>query len=166
MDKIVVPTKFNKTGKRVLKTPVDERRIYAPADKKYRRAFDAIQAEWLRKWNSATREYVESMAHWIASYVARDSTPAAEKHRIVKFLAERSLSQRWSNQLGRIPELARVEEENWEAYVETCGKADEERAIATAKASADHNDMKRALWREIADHIHYQYHPEDKPWKG
>lgn len=171
MEKIVVPTKFNKTGKRVLSIPLDDRKVCAPAYRLYKKAYRAAQDEWVRKGDSAKRTYAESMAHWIASYVARDSTPVGEKYRIAKFLAEQSLaergpmnitgpgsSQRWSIQLGNMSELASIEEEAWEAYVVICRKADAEREAAIAKAHTDCGDMKRALSREISDHIHHQYH--------
>lgn len=173
MEKIVVPTKFNKTGKRVLTIPLDESKICAPAYRIYREARRKARDEWKRKWDSTKQTYVESVAHWIASYIARDSTPVTEKYKIAKFLAEQNLaergpmnitgpgsSQRWSIQLG-IPELSSVEEEAWEVYVAASNRADAERDSAFAKAESAHDDMKRALWREISDHIHHQYHPED-----
>lgn len=90
MGKIIVPTKFNKTGKRIPITPLDEREICAPAYRLYRKAYHTAQAEWKRKCDSTERTYVESMARWIASYVARDSTPVTERNKIVKFLAEKA----------------------------------------------------------------------------
>jgi len=173
VERIIVPTRFNKTGKRVLTTPLDEKKIYAPAYRLYRKAYHTAQAEWKRKRDSAKQTYVESVAHWIASYIARDSTPATEKYKIAKFLAEQNLagrgpmnitgpgnSQRWSIQLD-IPELSGVEEKAWEAYVAASKKVDAERDATVAKAGSDCDEMKRALWREISDHIHHQYHPED-----
>ncbi len=166
MEKIIVPTKFNKTGKRILTIPLDKRQVCAPAYRLYRKAYHTAQTEWKRKWDSAKQTYVESVAYWIASYIARDSTPVAEKYKIAKFLAEQNLakrgpmnitglgsSQRWSIQLG-MPELSDVEEEAWEAYVTASNKADLERKGAIAKAQTDCDDMKRALSREISDHIH------------
>jgi len=38
MGKVVIRTKFNKTGKRVLKIPLDDRQICAPAHQRYREA--------------------------------------------------------------------------------------------------------------------------------
>jgi len=162
MDKIVVPTRFNKTGKRVLRTPLDAKRIYAPAEQKYQPIFRAIEDEWWRKLNYARRAYAERVADWMASYVARDSTPAAERYRVVKFLAEEALAEhgpmevkgpmawkRWSCQIGEIPGLPRLEEESWEAYIGTCCRYDEEMGMVRAKAYDDYQDMKRALWREI-----------------
>ena len=173
MEKIVVPTKFNKTGKRVLKTPLDEKQIHAPAFRLYKKAYRKAQDEWKRKWDSAQQTYVESMAHWIASYIARDSTSVAERYKVTKLLAELSLvqrgpvpipgrvdSERWSIQLG-IPELSDVEREAWETYLAVSNKADAEKDAAFAKAKSTCDDMKRALQREISDHIHHQYHPED-----
>lgn len=173
MEKIIVPTKFNKTGKRVLTIPLDERQVCAPAYRIYREAYRKTQDEWKRKWDSAKQTYAESVAHCIASYIARDSTPVTEKYKTAKFLAEQSLaergpmnitgpnsSQRWSVQLGNI-ELASVEEKAWKAYITTSNKADAERDTALAKAKSACDEMKRALSREISDHIHRQYHPED-----
>lgn len=174
MEKIVVPTKFNKTGKRILTVPLDDRRICAPAYKLLKKAIHIAQAEWECKTHSEIQAYMQKMAHWIASYVARDSTPATDKYRIAKFLAEQSLtergpmniagpnsSQRWSIQLGGIGELSRVEEEAWEEYVTACHKVDAERKATLTKAHTDFNDMKRALSREVSDHIHRQYQQED-----
>lgn len=173
MEKIVVPTKFNKTGKRVLSFPLEEERICAPAYQQYRKAYRAAQDEWKRKWDSAEQTYVESVAHWIASYIARDSTSVAERYKITKLLAGLSLAQRgpvpipgqadserWSIQLG-IPKLSDVEEKAWEVYLAASSKADEERDAALAKAKSACDEMKRALSREISDHIHRQHHPED-----
>lgn len=165
MGKVVIPTKFNKTGKRVLTTPLDEKKICAPAYRLYSKAVHTAKAEWKCKLDSANRTYVESMAHWIASYVAKDSTPVTEKYRIAKFLAEQSLAagslQRWSIQLGDIPEFSGAEEEAWEACVTASRKADAERDAAIAKARTDCDDMKRTLSREVSNHIHHQYHQED-----
>ncbi len=174
MDKIVVPTKFNKTGKRVLSTPLDEDKICAPAYQQYRKAYDRAQAEWKRNCDSGVWKYIESMAHWIASYVAKDSTPNTEKYRIAKFLAEQSLaergpmnttgpgsSQRWSVQLGDIPELSSIEEKAWEDYVAGTNKADTEREAALAKARTDCDKMKQALAKEVSEHIHQQHRRED-----
>jgi len=174
MEKIVVPTKFYKTGKRVLTIPLDERQICAPAYRLYRKACHTAQTEWKRKCDSAIHIYVERMADWMASYITRDSTPATEKYRIAKLLAERSLaergpmnitgpgsSERWSIQLGGIPGLANVEQEAWEAYLAASSKADEKREAAIAKARMDCDEMKQALSQEISDHIHRQYHQED-----
>ena len=174
MEKIVVPTKFNKTGKRVLSLPLDEEKVCAPAYRIYREAYRKTQDEWKRKWDSAKQTYVESIAHWIASYIARDSTPATEKYKIAKFLAEQSLaergpmnitgpnsSQRWSVQLGNILELASVEGKAWKAYIIASNKADAERDTVLARVKSACDEMKRALSREISDHTHRQYHPED-----
>ena len=159
MGKVIVATKFNKTGSRSLNTPLDGDKVEAPARRRYQEAHRAAQAAWKLKWDCARRRYIDRMAQWIASYVARDSTPAEEKYRIAKFLAERTLmpvnpgslgsSSRWSNQLGGIPELTAVEQEIWEAYVETFRKADAEKETDLHEASLECADMKRALWREI-----------------
>ena len=166
MEKIVVSTKFNKTGKRVLTIPLDDRKVCAPAYRLYKKAYPAAQDEWIRKCDSAEQTYVESMAHWIASYVARDSTPATEKYRIAKFLAKQSLvergpmnlmgpgsAQRWSIQLGDMSELSDIEEKAWKAYITASNKADAERDAAIAKARTDCDNMKRELTREISDYM-------------
>jgi len=175
MEKIVVPTNFNKTGKRVLSLPLEEGRVCAPAYQQYRKAYCAAQDKWKRKFDAAKQAYVESIAHWIALYIAGDSTPVAQKYKIAKFLAEQSLaergptnitgpnsSQRWSVQLGNILDLASVEEKTWKDYITATDKADAERDAALAKARSACDEMKRALAREISDHTHHQYHPEDE----
>jgi hypothetical protein len=174
MEKIIVPTKFNKSGKRVLSIPLDENKVYALAYQQYHKAYHAAEVKWKCENEVAIRAYVERIATWIASYIAKDSTPSTEKHRIAKFLAEQALakqgpisitgprsSQRWSAQLGDIPELASIEEDAWEAYISATNKADQQRQRAIAKASTDSDEMKRALWREVSDYMHRQYHQED-----
>ena len=166
MGKIVVPTKFNKTGKtgkRVLTPPLDDEKVSAPAYHLFRKACRAAQSEWSRKRDRAKLTYVERLAHCISSYVAKDSTPATDKYMVTKFLAEQILtpinvegpgpSGRWSDQLGGIPELSNVEEETWEAYVETTRKAEVERETALSEARLECGDMKRALFREITDRL-------------
>lgn len=163
MEKIAVPTRFNKTGRRVLQIPLDERKVCAPAYQLYRKACLRAQEEWKLKCESLIRKYVERMAHWIASYVARDSTPATEKYRVAKFLAEQSLaergpmnttgpgsSERWSIQLGDMKELSVFEEEAWEYYVAASNEADAERDAAIAQATSDCDEMKRALRQEVS----------------
>jgi hypothetical protein len=174
MERIVIPTKFNKTGKRVLSLPLDERRVYAPAYQHYQKAHHEAQEEWKHKRDSAKQAYVESIAHWIASYIAGDSTPVEQKYNIAKFLAGQSLAergpmnitgpnslQRWSVQLGNVLELASVEEKTWKDYITATNKADAEKDAALAKARSACDEMKRALAREISDHTHHQYHPDD-----
>ena len=169
MDKIIVPTKYNKTGKRILTPPLDDRKISAPAYKLYREAYRAAQAEYRRKLDLAKQNYVESMANWIASYVTGDSKPAAEKYRIVQFVVRQALekqgpfnteglgsSRRWSVQIGDIPGLASIEEESWKTYMEECHKADEERDAAVAKAGMDCDEMKRVLSREVSEQVRRQ----------
>jgi len=174
MGKIVVPTKFNKTGKRVLTTPLQEKWVCAPANRQYRQAYHAIESEFKKKKDKPLYQYIETMSHFIASYIASSSASNEERYKITKFLAEGSLreigpmaiggrmnSQRWSQQLGNIPGLSQAEEESWQTYVEESNKLWKRREDALSKASDEHDAMKRALWREISDHIHHQYHPED-----
>ena len=163
MEKIVVPPRFNKTGRRVLQIPLDESKICAPAYQLYRKARFRAQEEWKLKCESLIRKYVERMADWIASYVARDSTPATEKYKVAKFLAEQSLterepmnttgpgsSERWSIQLGDMEELSVAEEEAWEDYVAASNKAEMERDTAIAQATSDCDEVKRALRQEVS----------------
>ena len=163
MEKIVVPTRFNKTGRRVLQIPLDESKICAPAYQLYREARLRAQEEWKLKRESLIRKYVERMADWVASYVARDSTPTTEKYRVAEFLAEQGLakrgpmntrgpgsSERWSIQLGDMKDLSVVEEEAWEDYVATSNKAEMERDTAIAQATSDCDEMKRALRQEVS----------------
>jgi hypothetical protein len=174
MEKIVIPTNFNKTGKRVLSLPLDEKQVYKPAHQQYQKAHRAAQVDYKRKLDSAKQTYVENIAHWIASYIARDSTPATDKYKIARFLTEQSLaergpmnitgpdsSQRWSVQLGNVLELSTVEEKTWKAYIKASKKADAERDAALAKARSACDEMKQALSREISGHTHRQYYPED-----
>lgn len=67
---------------------------------------------------------------------------------------------RWSIQIGDIPELSSFAEA-WGAYLEASNKADAERDEAIAKATTDCENMKRELACEILDNVHHQYHQED-----
>jgi hypothetical protein len=179
MGKIVVRTKFNKTGRRVLTTPLQEKWVCAPADRRYKKAYYAIESEFKKKKDKPLYPYIEKISHFIASYVASSSVSAKERYRIVKFLSESSLretgpmaigdhmdARRWSRQLGDISGLSHVEEEAWQTYVEESQTLWKERENALNRASYAHDVMKRALWKEISDQIHREFHPEDnKPTK-
>jgi hypothetical protein len=175
MDKIVIPTKFNKTGKRVLTTPLKEELVCAPANRRYKQSYYAIEAEFRRNKDKPLQTYIEEMSHFIASYIASNSASDGDRYRITKFLAECNLkqtgpiaivgrqdSERWSRQLGDVPGLSQVEEEAWHAYVDASNRLEKEREEALARARDERDAMKRALWREISDHIHQQCHPEDE----
>lgn len=157
-----MPSRFNKTGRRVLRIPLDERRVCAPAYKRYWKARDVVEVNRRLECDSAKQLYAETLAEWIASYVARNSTPTAKKYQVAKFLAEQILaatgpmvvegpggSNRWSDQLGGMPELSSIEGKAWNRYVDMCRKADAERNTANDKADKDLDDMKRVLWREV-----------------
>ena len=163
MGKIVIPTKFNKTGRRVLTTPLQEKWICAPANRRYRQSCKAIEAEFKRNKDKPLQSYIEEMSHFLASYIASNSASDEDRYRITKFLAKCSLrqSERWSRQLGDIPGLSQVEQEAWQTYMDAFNKLLKEREEALDRASYEHDVMKRALRREIDDHIHHQYHPED-----
>lgn len=171
MGKIVVPTKFNKTGRRVLTTPLQEKWVVAPANRRYHQAGPTIKSELERKLDEAHRLYLETMLGLIPSYVASSSTNDEDKYMITRFLVQESLMgvqrmhvdvpQRWSNQLGSITGLSQAVKEASRIYEETTGKAYKEHTEALERANEEYYAMIRALWREIFDHIHHQYHPED-----
>ena len=162
MRRAVVPTKFNKTGKRVLIAPLHDGKVSLPAYQRYRRAHELADDEWRRAQDSASRAYVETMADSIAEHVASDSAPAEERYRVVKSLATqllrpinpagRSGPERWSKQLG-IGTLVQTEDEAWETYVNVCHEANATRQTAHLDTSLECNDMKRALWLEITDYL-------------
>jgi hypothetical protein len=161
--KIVIPTKWNKSGKRVLKTPLEGKWVCAPADKRYRESCRAIEAEFKRNMHKPWQAYVERMAEVLASYVGTKSASKEERYRIVKFLAEGRLTESAGRpQLGDIPEISQEEQEAWETYIDEYSKVYGKREEDLKRASYEHDVEKRALWREITDHIHYQYHPEDR----
>ena len=162
MGMIVVPTKFNKTGKRVLKTPLEDKWVCAPANRRYRESCKAIQAEFKRNMHKPWRAYIERMAQVLASYVGSNSASNEDRYRITKFLAEGRLTESAGRpQLGDIPEISQEEEEAWENYIEESSKVFGKWEEGLERASYEHGVEKRALWREITDHIHYEYHPED-----
>jgi hypothetical protein len=169
MDRIVVPTKFNSTGRRVFKVPVSDEKVCAPAYQIYRKACRAAEQECRTKKATVRNSYIESLAQWIAAYVAADTTPAEHKYRITKFLAKLSLhergpmnvkgpgsSMRWSVQISGILGLAEVEEQHWETYVENSRNADAERDTALERAKLDCVKMKRGLRLEIRECIRRQ----------
>ena len=174
MGKIVIPTKFNKTGRRVLTTPLQEKWVCTPANRRYRQSYDAIEAEFRRNKDKPLQAYIEEMSHFVASYTASNSASDEDRYRTTKFLAECSLrltgpmaiggpsdSKRWSRQLGDILGLSQVEEKAWQTYVDASSRLEKEREEALDRARDECSTMKRALWREISDHIHRQCHPED-----
>lgn len=163
MGKIRVPTKSNKTGWRVLKLPLDDKQVCAAANKRYRQSYKAIMGEFKRNMHKPWQAYVERMAEVLASYVGSKSASKEDRYRIVKFLAEGRLTESADRpQLGDIPDISQEEQEAWETYIEEYGKVDGKWKEDLERASYEHDVEKRALWREITDHIHYQYHPEDK----
>ena len=162
MGKLVVPTKFNKTGKRALTTPLQGKWVCAPAEQRYRKTLAAIEAKFKQKSDESRQRYIETMSHLIASYVSSSSTSSEEKYMITKFLAEgRGSWESLSNQLKGVSELSQAAEEAWRIYAEQGNKLWEERTEDIRIAMMDCRGMREALWREISDHIHHQYHPED-----
>lgn len=165
MGKILIPTKFNKTGRRVLTTPLHDKSVCAPANRIYRQSYCAIEAEFKRNKDKPLQTYIEEMSHFVASYIASNSASDEDRYRIAKFLAECSLRQtgpiRWSRQLGDIRGLSQVEEKAWQTYVAASNRLEKEKEEALDRARDKCSTMKRALWREISDHIHHQCHPED-----
>jgi len=175
MGKIVVPTKFNKTGKRVLTTPLQGKWVCAPAEQRYRKTLADIEAKFKRRDDESRQRYIETMSHLIASYVSSSSTSSEERYMITKLLAEIVLKergpiapeevsscQRLSNQLRGVSGLYQAAEEAWRIYAGEGNKLWEERHEEIRIAMMDCKVMRDALWREISDHIHHQCHPEDE----
>lgn len=163
IEKWVIPTKFNKTGKRVLTIPLDyDKVVYAPANRRYKQDYYAIEAEFKRNKDKPLKGYIEKMSDFLASYVASDSASKEDRYRITKFLAECRLkqSERWSEQLGNISGLSEVDQEAWQAYMEADKRLWEEREEALYEARSRRDAMKKELRREIAEAIHHECHPE------
>lgn len=171
MAMIVFPTKFNKTGRRVLTTPLKEKWVCAPAKRRYRKACDVIKSEWKLRLDEARRRYTETMLVLIASYVAGSSTSKEQKHMIISFLIEESsigtaamdvdVPRRWSKKLRNITGLDQAAEEASRIYEETRDRVFREWDEALGRAHDEYDAMKRTLWRECSDHIHHEYHVED-----
>jgi len=162
MGRIVVRTKSNRTGRRVLKTPLEDRLVCAPANKRYSQCCKAIEAEFKRNFHKPWQAYIEKVSEVIASYVGSRCTSDEGKYRIIRFLAEGGLREdagraELREMLGR----PQVEEEAWQTYLEEFGKLLKEREEGLKTASYEHGVEKRALWREITDQIHYECHPDD-----
>lgn len=164
MEKLEIPTKFNKTGKRVLRTPLDDRVVCAPANRKYKQACHDIDTEFRRNMKKNDEAYIEKMVDFVASYVASDSASKEDKYKIAKFLAEGRLIQfsHWSEELGYIPGLSEVEEEAWQKMLEGNKKLEEERKDDLHEARSKWYAMKKELWKEIDEYIHHECHPEKK----
>ena len=163
MGKIVVPTKLNKTGKRVLTDPYNDKLVCGPANRRYRQSYIAIEAEFNKNMHKPWQAYIEKMSKVIASYVGSESASDEDRYRIIKFLAEGGLRETALDrpQLGDIPEISQMVQEAWQNYMEAFGKLLKEREEALKRASYEHDVMKRALRREISDYFHHQFHPED-----
>ena len=164
MEKSVITTKFNKTGKRVLKIPLDDKVVCAPANRIYRQGRRNIDGEFRRNVKKTEEAYIERMVDFVASYVAGDSASKEDRYKITKFLAEGRLIQfsRWSENLGYIPGIYEVEQEAWQTMLEADKKLDEERKDALYEARSKWYAMKKELWREIDEYIHHECHPEDE----
>jgi len=159
---VEVPTKFNKTGKRILTDPYNDKLVCAPANRRYRQSCKAIMDKFERNKDKPLKEYIEKMSQVIASYVGSESASDEDRYRIIKFLAEGGLSEYAEKPpLGDISGLSQMVQEAWQKYNEACGKLWKERDEALKRASYEHDDMKRALRREISDYFHHQFHPED-----
>jgi predicted secreted protein len=62
--------------------------------------------------------------------------------------------------LKNISGLSKIEEEAWQTCQKESSTLWRRRESDLAKASNQHDEMKRQLWREITDEIHYEFHPE------
>ena len=162
MGKIVVPTKFNKLGKRVLKTPVEGKWVCAPADRRYRQSCKVIEVEFRRNMHKPWQAYIEKMSQFLASYVGSNSASEEDRYRIIKFLAECKLTENGGRpQLGDIPGLSQVEQEARKNYVDAFNKLLKKREEALKRASYEHDVEKRELWKEVEEYLSNQSHPED-----
>lgn len=163
MGELRIRTKYNKTGWRILKTPLDDKWVYAPANRKYREACKEIRDKFDRNKDKPLKAYIERMSEVIASYLGSESASDEDRYRIIEFLAEGGLiKSRDKPELGEIPGLSKMVEEAWEKYTEESSKLWKEREEGLDRARYEHGVMKRALWREITEHIHYECHPEDE----
>lgn len=150
MGKIVVPTKFNKVGKRVLTTPVEGKWVCAPADRRYRQSRRAIEAEFRSNIHKPWQAYIETMSRFLASYVGSNSASEEDRYRIIRFLAECKLTENADRpQLGDIPGLSQVEQEARKTYVNAFNKLLKKREEALKQASYEHDVEKRELWKEV-----------------
>ena len=163
MANIRIRTQFNKSGWRVLKIPLRDKQVCAPANKRYRESYKVIQDEFKRNMHKPWQEYIERIAEILESYISGKSAKKEDRYKILKYLAESKLEEcRGRPEFGEITEISKDEQEAWEKYIEEYGKVYGKWKEDLERASYEHSVEKRALWREITDHIHYQYHPEDK----
>lgn len=163
MGEIVVPTKFNKKGKRVLKTPVEGKRVCEPADRRYRQSCKVIEAEFKRKMHEPWQGYIEKMSRFLASYVGSNSASEEDRYKIIKFLAECKLAENGGRpELGDIPGLSKVEQEARKMYMKEFNKLLKIREDALKRASYVHDIEKRELWKEVEESLRNQSHTEDE----
>jgi hypothetical protein len=165
MGKIVVRTKFNKTGKRTLTTPLREEYVCAPANRKYRQVYDRIEAEFKKKMHNPRHKYAKTIARFAASYLASKSSSAQETYSLVEYLTysgiKASSGRIDMTKLKNIPGLTEIEEKAWK----TCNREFDllwrKRQADLDEASRQHDETKRQLWRETSDEIHREFHPEN-----
>jgi len=164
--KIIVHTKFNKTGKRILTTPLQEKYVCALANRKYHQACDKIEAEFKSKMHNPQHKYAKTIARFIARYISNNSSSVQETFTLVEYLAYGSMKgssgRTDMTKLKNIPGLSEIEEESWKTCQKEFSTLWRRRESDLSKASNQHNEMKRQLWREITDEIHNEFHPENE----
>ena len=167
MDKIVIASKFTKSGKRVLKRPVSDRSVCAPINRKYKGAFENIDDEWKEKRSAAKAIYVESMARHVATYFSGECSSKRPNYRFLYDLAKEALESsgvRWlmdhlvtavrsSESSDELSALRDIERRLRNEYSLSMNQA--ERSAKAAKQDIQDRciQMRRELWREVEEHI-------------
>jgi hypothetical protein len=155
--KIIVHTKSNKTGKRILTTPLQEKYVSAPANRKYYQACNKIEAEFKSKMCNPQHKYTKTLARFIASYIANKSSSVQETFALVEYFAYGSMNgssgridiTRFENISG----LSDIEEKAWRTCQKEFSILWRKRESDLEIASYEHDKMKRQLWREVAGEI-------------
>jgi len=162
LKKVVIKTKFNRSGKRVLTIPIDYPGILAPRYFGwYKKKREAIDQRYKQACDNAKQKYIESMANSIAKYVTGNSTTGSEEFKATRVLASRVISPQhpqadvypgsWAVQLG-ISSLTPDENKAWVDYIEETRKGHIEREISLREISSELSSMKSDLIREVTDH--------------
>ena len=101
MDKMVITSKFTKSGKRVLKKPLSHNSVCAPAYREYRIAYEETKCEWKEWSSSAKRRYVERMAHKIATCLSGEQISDELRYQTINNLALQFFGNNWPSAFGR-----------------------------------------------------------------
>ena len=165
MSLIRISTRFNRSGIRVLKTPLSENYVIAPAKRIFKATLERIDSEFRSNMDSSRISCIESISCAIAEYISNNSTTVEKRYSLSKCLAESFYRERihiftighyddteklLMDQLKFIPSLYSAVKQACDKYITEGGKAFAEHETAREQALSDYSSNKDALWREIS----------------